>query len=414
MILLKCKECGGVVLKNDAMTCKCCTCGKTYDLDYQQLYQEKTNFAIEYGDRVKDLFCSMETSILSILIGAYFNNQYLLADLEEKWYASYEIELFLATLAVNAVESSGKYFGNYPTDTNCINEFSSVIANCQDVIYVVCEKNKDFLSYEWIMQYFSKFINGYIVRALNWGTGRWKRSNHVEDLDGWVEYITVLDNCRIILENLDKYGDVCLDNVYKNLIDIQKTGINLTYIHHYWIGNYRATQDVGLNSENKIARMQRLTKYEIKLKTFERKKNELQEKRRKEEETKKEIEKQERIAKFWEENENLKINLLTEKDECLVQIKKLEEQQKSINADKEISDLREEIKMANSILTSLSFFSFKEKKIKKQQIEKLYKEINFQKVKIDKAKEAIQKEIDSIKKRVGEIDNEFIVDRISK
>lgn len=59
--------------------------------------------------------------------------------------------------------------------------------------------------------------------------------------------------------------------------------------------------------------------------------------------------------------------------------------------------------MANSILTSLSFFSFKEKKIKKQQIEKLYKEINFQKVKIDKAKEAIQKEIDSIKRELEKL-----------
>lgn len=124
-----------------------------------------------------------------------------------------------------------------------------------------------------------------------------------------------------------------------------------------------------------------------------------------------EAEKQERIKKFWSENTELKEALLNEQAQLEEEIKQLESKRDSINADKEISDLKEEIQLANSTLAALGFFAFKEKKAKKMQIEQLNREIYNAKEKVKKEKADVQKVIDSKKRRITEIENEFVKDR---
>ena len=107
------------------------------------------------------------------------------------------------------------------------------------------------------------------------------------------------------------------------------------------------------------------------------------------------------LMRFWSVNLSFIVDFPLCKSKSLV----------NSNADKEISDLKEEIQLANSTLAVLGFFAIKEKKAKKLQIEQLNRDICKAKEKVKKDKEEVQKVIDSKKHRIVEIENEFIKDR---
>ena len=411
MELLKCKNCGGPVMRIDALNCECQVCKQRYDIGYMSSYEVKSDFFEQNAVQVKQLLNGMKIQELANLINLNYSSNTLMADDETKFSEQYEIEYSLICAALDAINEFIEDFGSYPYDTNTVNMAINVVANVRDVIYGVCEKTDNKINYEFIMSYVSNKLNRAVLKGYNYGRDRWDRYSHEEDDDGWKEYITILSNCIILLDTLDKYGPVHLEYVYDNLIDYEETAIDLTYVHYYWIGDYRATQNVGLTEEAKARRRKDLENFKARRTKIQNKTKKIEEARRKAEEERLEAEKQERIKKFWSENAELKDALLKEQAQLEVEIKQLESKRDSINADKEISDLKEEIQLANSTLAVLGFFAIKEKKAKKLQIEQLNRDICKAKEKVKKDKEEVQKVIDSKKHRIVEIENEFIKDR---
>lgn len=411
MELLKCKNCGGPVMRIDALNCECQVCKQRYDIGYMSSYVGKSDFFEQNAVQVKQLLNGMKIQELANLINLNYSSNALMADDETKFSEQYEIEYSLICAALDAINEFIEDFGSYPYDTNTVNMAINVVANVRDVIYGVCEKTDNKINYEFIMSYVSNKLNRAVLKGYNYGRDRWDRYSHEEDDDGWKEYITILSNCIILLDTLDKYGPVHLEYVYDNLIDYEETAINLTYVHYYWIGDYHATQNVGLTEEAKARRRKDLENFKARRTKIQKKTKKIEEARRKAEEERLEAEKQERIKKFWLENAELKDALLKEQAQLEVEIKQLESKRDSINADKEISDLKEEIQLANSTLAVLGFFAIKEKKAKKLQIEQLNRDIYKAKEKVKKDKEEVQKVIDSKKHRIVEIENEFIKDR---
>lgn len=411
MELLKCKNCGGPVMRIDALNCECQVCKQRYDIGYMSSYEDKSDFFEQNAVQVKQLLNGMKIHELANLINLNYSSNTLMADDETKFSEQYEIEYSLICAALDAINEFIEDFGSYPYDTNTVNMAINVVANVRDVIYGVCEKTDNKINYEFIMSYVSNKLNRAVLKGYNFGRDRWDRYSHEEDDDGWKEYITILSNCIILLDTLDKYGPVHLEYVYDNLIDYEETAIDLTYVHYYWIGDYRATQNVGLTEEAKARRRKDLENFKARRTKIQNKTKKIEEARRKAEEERLEAEKQERIKKFWSENAELKDALLKEQAQLEVEIKQLESKRDSINADKEISDLKEEIQLANSTLAVLGFFAIKEKKVKKLQIEQLNRDIYKAKEKVKKDKEEVQKVIDSKKHRIVEIENEFIKDR---
>lgn len=411
MELLKCKNCGGPVMSIDALNCECQVCKQRYDIGYMSLYEDKSDFFEQNAGQVAQLFNGMKIQELANLINSNYLANTLTADDETKFSEQYEIEYSLLSAALNAINEVIEDFGSYPYDTNTVNKAVNVVANVRDVIYGVCVKTDNKISYEFIMSFISNKLNSAVFKGYNYGRDRWNRYSHEEDDEGWTEYITILSNCIKLLDTLDKYGPVHLEHVYDNLIGYEEIAIDLTYPHQYWIGDYRATQHVGLTEAAKASRRIDLENFKDRKTEIKNKSKKLEEARRKAEKERLEAEKQERIKKFWSENTELKEALLNEQAQLEEEIKQLESKRDSINADKEISDLKEEIQLANSTLAALGFFAFKEKKAKKMQIEQLNREIYNAKEKVKKEKADVQKVIDSKKRRITEIENEFVKDR---
>ena len=411
MQLLKCKNCGGPILRFDALKCECQVCKQQYDIGYMSSYEDRSDFFEEHYDQVKQLLNGMEIQELADLINLTNIASRLTADEETKFSEQYEIEYSIIDAALGLMNEYLDDFASYPYDTNTFNTALNVVSNLRDVIYGAYAKTENKIDYSFIMFYLSQGVNNAAIKAYNYGKDRWKRYSREENDDGWQEFISILSNCINLLDALDKYGPVNSEIVYNNMIAFEEEAIDLTYIHHYWIDDYRATQYVGLTDEAKASRRKDLEDFKARRTKIQNKTKELEEARRKAEEEKLEAEKQERIKKFWSENTKLKEDLLKEKALLEDEIKQLETKRDSINADKEISELKEEIQLANATLASLGIFAIREKKAKKLQIEQLNSDIYKAKEKVNKDKKGVQTIIDSKERRITEIENEFIKDR---
>lgn len=409
--LLKCRDCGGVVLSTSPLRCKCNKCNREYEIAYMKNYEEKTDFFNEYYNAIKAFVNSMDVNKLDALITAALLSKTLLADEDTVFYAQYEIEYCLICAITEASQEVLKDFVDYPTDTNCVNAAYNVLSNIRDVIYGVSKDNGGKIDFKFVMSWFSNYVLGYINKAWNYGSDRWNRYSHEEDDDGWREYITIIDNCITVLDTFDKYGPTHLELSYNSLIKLEEIAINLTYVHHYWIGDYRATQNVGLTEEAKSIRRKSISEYERRKAVILNETKRLEEERRRKEQERLEAERQERIKKFWEENQEYKEQLLKEKEDLTKEIEELKAKRDAINADKEIQDLKEEIQLANSTLAALGFFAMKEKKAKRAQIEQLNKDITGLRTKIRLEKEEVQKVIDAKNNRLAVIEEEFVRDR---
>ncbi len=411
MVLQKCKECGGVIFKKGPLKYACRTCGKEYESDYAESYKERGDFVTRCFHEVRKLLDDNKTGEASTAVSNYLE-PYSSCDEDEKFYIGYEVEMILGCWGMYRVDEVKESFISYPEETNVAVGFADVVVKCRDAFYSVSKKNESFISYRWLMGYFGNYITSIVMQAINEISDKWKKYDHEDDSSGWHEYIAALINCRTILDSLDEYGDVCLDSAYQQLIEMDKTGLNLTYPHRYWdLYDRLATQNIGLSYEAKEIWKKELEEHKRKLQAFENRKNELEERHRKEEEARLEAEKRVRIQKYWENNQELKKSLLSEKEELLSRVSELEAKKDKTNADKEIADLKEEIQIANMTLSSLGFFAMKEKKAKKQQIEQLTREIYLQKERVEKIKKEIQTEIDSVQTRIEKIDSEFKADR---
>lgn len=411
MVLQKCKECGGIIFKKGALKFACDACGKEYEPDYVESYIEHGNFASQYITQVRELIENDRAYDLATLVSNYLA-PYSSCDADEKFYIGYEVEMILVCCTTYFVDRVKDNFVNYPDETNVAVDFATTVAKLRDTMYIVAQKNSPSISYNWMMEYFGNHITIIAQQAINEISDKWRKYDHEEDSLGWNEYISALINCRTILDSLDEHGNVCLGSTYDQLLDMDKTGLNLTYPHRYWdLYDRLVTQNIGLSYEAKEIWKKELEEHKRKRQAFENRKNELEEKRQKEREARLEAEKRARIQKYWENNQELKKSLLSEKEELLSRVNELEAKKDKINADKEIADLKEEIQIANMTLSSLGFFSMKEKKAKKQQIDQLSREIYLQKERVEQIKKEIQVEIDSVKTRIEKIDNEFEADR---
>ena len=53
MELLKCKNCGGPVMRIDALNCECQVCKQRYDIGYMSSYEDKSDFFEQNAVQVK-------------------------------------------------------------------------------------------------------------------------------------------------------------------------------------------------------------------------------------------------------------------------------------------------------------------------------------------------------------------------
>ena len=199
--------------------------------------------------------------------------------------------------------------------------------------------------------------------------------------------------------------------VYEFIAFVQDQLCTTTYPHHYWIGDYYATQHIGLTESAKSIRRTKIRELESKAKAAKNKQTKIKndiiaEERRIEAEKK-----AKRIEKFWKANPQLKKDLETEKKECQAKIVELTQERDAINANKEIKEIQEEIALVQSALAALGFFAFKQKKEKKATIAKLEREIDVLKQDVAAQKRAVQSKINIQTNRIAAIDNELTKDR---
>ena len=406
MEYIKCKKCGGLILKAEAMKYSCMVCGKTYSLDEVQRYETKTDYSSTIAGTLEQYFYNLKDADAADLVNKFLDN------LPEDTVAdgAYEIEHHLIILYQNVNEKYSSDFIDWPWDPTYYSTFLNAVSNVRDFIYSLCKQSKDRISYEFIMSYASYNARGKIISAWNYEIqSRWNKYSH--DEDSLKELIQVGDACINILDAFDKYTPVCLPDVYESIIFYENTLLNATYPHQYWIGDYLATEHIGLTETAKANRNTFIEGIKKKLEKAKNKKNEIERKIREEEERIEAEKKAKRIAEFWESNEELKQSLLSEKKLCEDKISALKKEIESINADKEIAELKDEIMIANTTLSSLGLFAIKEKKAKKEQIARLEREIEEHKNRIKKEKAAVQSKIDDQLKRIGEIEQEFLKDR---
>ncbi len=406
MEYIKCSKCGGLILKSEAMRYKCMVCGKQYSLDEVQRYEPKTNYSSTIASQFEQLFYALKDADAADLINKFLDG------LTEKDIpdGAYEIEHHLIILYQNVNEKYSSDFVGWPWDSSYSSTFLSAVSNIRDFVYSVCSQSKGRLSYEFIMSYASYNAMSKVISAWNYELkDRWNK--YSRDEDALKELIQVGDSCISILNSFDKYGPVCLPDVYDSIIFYQETLLNASYPHQYWIGDYLATEQIGLTAAAKASRRSDQAAVKAKLEKAKNKKNEI-EQRIRDEEARIEAEKRaKRIEQFWNQNQELKDSLFREKKVCEETIEALKKEKDSVNADKEISELKDEIMIANTTLANLGFFAMKEKKAKKEQIAQLEREIENHKNRIKKEKEAIQLKIDAQLKRISEIDAEFTKDR---
>ena len=156
MELLKCKNCGGPVMRIDALNCECQVCKQRYDIGYMSSYEDKSDFFEQNAVQVKRLLNGMKIQELANLINLTYLANTLMADDETKFSEQYEIEYSLIGAATDAINEFIEDFGSYPYDTNTVNKAINVVANVRDVIYGVCEKTDNKISYEFTWKIFIK------------------------------------------------------------------------------------------------------------------------------------------------------------------------------------------------------------------------------------------------------------------
>ena len=406
MEYIKCSKCGGLILKSEPMRYECMVCGKQYSLDEVQRYEPKTNYSSTVASQFEQLFYALNDADAADIINKFLDG---LAknDVND---GAYEIEHHLIILYQNANEKYSSDFVGWPWGSSYSSTFLNVVSNIRDFVYSVCSQSKGRLSYEFIMNYASYNAMSKVRSAWNYELkDRWNK--YFRDEDALKELIQVGDDCISILNSFDRYGPVCLPDVYDSIIFFQETLLNASYPHQYWIGDYLATEQIGLTAAAKENRRSDQSTVKAKLEKAKNIKKEI-EQRIHNEEARIEAEKRaKRIDQFWIENQELKDSLLNEKEVCEKTIETLKKEKDSVNADKEISELKDEIMIANTTLFNLGFFAMKEKKAKKEEIAQLEREIENHKNRIKKEKIAIQLKIDAQLKRISEIETEFSKDR---
>ena len=409
MNFLKCPNCGGVILQTNGLNYECYTCGKTFGPMEVQNYKERTDFFEKNIDVLVPLMNRQKITELVNLINAALD-QYCNGS-EDDYYVKYELEYALGFAYIKCINSFSKILESNPYSSEAYIQYINLNEKLTDIIYYIVKETNKKLDYSFIMGYATNRAIAPMFKIYNGIVEEWNRYDHEEDKTGRNEFETACSYIVRFGSILDKYGDVWFQCYYDFLIKVCNSAMFLTYQHRYWIGDYLATQNIGLTDEAKSIWQEDLDKFREKSDRIQRKVEDINRKREQEERERKEKEKRERIEKFWNENQELKTKLENEKEECAIKIKEITEQISLVNADKEINELKEEVSFLKETLNTLGFFAMKQKKEKNDQISKLSNEILKLNQDVRNKKAELNAKISKFEKRINEIENEFTRDR---
>lgn len=402
----KCKLCGGYLLRLDPLSYDCAICGKKYTLEEVRDYVDKTPYIDSIAGDVEQCFYNLDADGASAVINTFLDllpNGILQDGINE-------IENHLMILFANQIENYSEDFVDWSWNLNTSDDLYNAVSNLSYFIYSLSLQTKNRIKYESIVNYASYMANRMIVKAWNCEIReRWNRYTH--DEDSLRELIEVGDRCIEILSAFDKHKDGNVAVAYEMIITIEKALCEANYPYKYWIGDYYATKYIGLTTEAKTSRNKITSEMQNKLNNINKQWGSIKERIKKEEEIRLNKEKEERIKAYWENNPELKEKLLKEKEECKIEIERLEKEKDMINADRELSEKKEEISLINQTISNLGLFALKEKKEKREQIKALEQDIEKLKAKVKTDKDSVQRKIDLQNNKIKEIDKEFSKDR---
>ena len=73
MEYIKCKKCGGLILKAEAMKYSCMVCGKTYSLDEVQRYETKTDYSSTIAGTLEQYFYNLKDADAADLVNKFLD-----------------------------------------------------------------------------------------------------------------------------------------------------------------------------------------------------------------------------------------------------------------------------------------------------------------------------------------------------
>lgn len=229
----------------------------------------------------------------------------------------------------------------------------------------------------------------------------------------WNRFTASCDLCIKLIEFALKYARTNdqRKTMYENLVTIGETArdscswkfdVN-SYSYDHYVREYQFT------SEAKKARTENISTWKSKKDALDTSKKEATLKAL--HGSRDDEEKALAIKKYWEEHAGEKQAFETEKTEAKARIDQIEKGLSSLPVLSEIADAESKVKSLNAKLSALGMFKGKEKAAVREQIAAAEKKVADLKSRADAEKKPLSTEADNLKKRIGEIDDEFAKDR---
>lgn len=313
---------------------------------------------------------------------------------EEKDDLVEEAKEQVINLSLAMVNLRAKRFVKWPDEeekNGFISDVSSIISILTQFIiqaHVVIPLND-------LMAPIAKKINTSVVDAYQEVIEKDYKSDGRPNDNEFREYIKRIGYCNELLIkaiNLCDEDDESDIQRYENMIFLHKKAIDACSWEHYYdrlFQDWRWSKNLQLTEEAKESRRETITKYENKIKEI------------------KEATAQKRIDEYWEEHEEEKVALESEKESIGKQLTELNKELANIPGNEEKNIFQRQINDLTAEKNALGVFKMKEKKAVQEKIDAVTAELKKVSDRMDVAKKEIENKINPLKSRFDEIEEEL-------